>query len=80
MLLLSMSKAVAGACSEQKPGPSWPDYTEQTIVHWPRNASTLEGMVVSLQPQLQQSISHNAARHGHVMHRKFAREPALTGF
>ena len=32
----------------------------------------------SLQPQLQQSIAHAAARYGHVMHPENAQEPAVA--
>ena len=38
----------------------------------------LQGVNASLQPQLQQSITHAVARYGHVMHPENANEPAVA--
>ena len=40
--------------------------------------ASMQGVNESLQPQLQQSIAHAAARYGHVMHPENAHEPAVA--
>ena len=38
----------------------------------------MQGVNENLQPRLQQSIGHSAARYGHVMHPENAHEPAVA--
>ena len=40
--------------------------------------SKVQGVNGDLQPQLQQSIGHAAARYGHVMHPENASEPTVA--